>query len=46
MLHWKNKSCNNPDFNDVLNKVDKLEILMKRSKMDPEFINIYLVCKK
>ena len=34
----------NPDFDNMLDKVDKLELLMKQGRMDPNLIGICRVC--
>lgn len=34
----------NPDFDNMLDKVDKLELLMKQGRMDPNLIGICWVC--
>lgn len=34
----------NPDFDNILDKVDKLELLMKQGRMDPNLIGICRVC--
>ena len=34
----------NPDFDNMLDIVDKLELLMKQGRMDPNLIGICRVC--